>query len=256
MKNNSLGASSLTYTNGKVGCLLIHGFTGTPDELRELADYLSSKDITVHVPLLSGHGTVLEDLAQTTWLQWSADVRKAYHQLNQTCDEIFVGGLSMGGTLALHLATHQPVQGVISFAAPVTFENPKLRYIPLIKKFIRFYPKKDGPDIHDPDAKLKIRCYNQYPLEAVLQFRQLIEHTYDDLGEISAPLLVFHSKQDHTIPVKNAELILKQVASEDKQIRLLQNSFHIITMDYEKEDVKRETFEFIYAHSKILNKNE
>lgn len=253
MKNNFLGGSTITYTNGKVGCLLIHGFTGTPDELSELAEYLSSKEITVLVPLLSGHGTNPGELDRTTWKQWFADVRDAYHRLNESSDEIFVGGLSMGGTLALHLASHYPVQGIFTFAAPVLFDNPKIRYISLVKKFFKYYPKQGGPDIHNLEAKQKIRCYNQYPLRAVQQLQQLIRHTCDDLGEILAPILVIHSKQDHTIPYKNAELIINHVASKDKKIRFLENSYHVITMDYDKERIKRETFEFIYAHSKLLN---
>ena len=126
--------SPFFYKQGNVGCLLIHGFTGYPEEMRGLGQYLAQKGITALGVKLPGHGTKPEDLAGVTWLDWINEVHQTYTQLTQICDKVFVAGFSMGGTLALHLASHAPVAGVISMSAPVdrsSYKDPRIYLLPV-----------------------------------------------------------------------------------------------------------------------------
>ncbi|HZI76533.1 MAG TPA: alpha/beta fold hydrolase, partial [Gemmatimonadales bacterium] len=103
---------------GTRGCLLIHGFAGTPPEVRGLGSYLAARGYDVIGPLLAGHGITPEAMALTRWPDWFRSVEAALSTLRRDCKDIFVGGQSLGGTLALHLAaTHPELKGVIAMGA-------------------------------------------------------------------------------------------------------------------------------------------
>ncbi|MFQ5825343.1 MAG: alpha/beta hydrolase, partial [bacterium] len=237
---------------GAVGCLLVHGFTGSPNELLELAEYLSQKNITVSIPLLPGHGTYSADLFNYTWRDWFECVKVAYQDLLGKCEEVYVGGLSMGGTLALHLAAHYSVNGLISMSTAIELPTWKKVMIRNLNGIIKFHKKRGGEDVRDESAKSQLASYQRYPLKAADQLFLLLDHVQNDLPEISAPILILHSKFDNTIPFSNSELIYNSVGSLDKRKVDLEQSYHIITVDFEKEKVKEEVFNFIKSHSKIL----
>jgi carboxylesterase len=249
MKFKFLNKTSLTFKRGPVGCLLIHGFTSTPDEMLPLGEFLANHDLSVHISLLPGHGTTPAELARVKWTDWTRQVREDFWALQQTCDAVFVAGLSMGGTLALHLGSHHPVAGIITYAAPVEYYRPIFRWIPCVKNFYRYYPKKHGNDIGDPEMKKRIENYPVYPLPAILEFQKIVSHTFDDLPEIVAPTLVMHSNQDHTIPLNNADLILNRIRSREKQKIIFEKSFHLLTVDFDREQLQLETLKFIQNHN-------
>ncbi|MCI0512022.1 alpha/beta fold hydrolase, partial [candidate division KSB1 bacterium] len=171
MRWKSLNQQAIFELRGDIGCLLLHGFTGSPDEMQELGQFLTARQITVSIPVLPGHGQTPVDLLPIKWTDWVSCVRRELERLQAHCRHIFVAGQSMGGTLALHLATHQPVAGIITYAAPVTFAHRLLPWIPWIQKFYRYYPKKYGADVHDPEMKARLKHYPVYPLPAILEFQ-------------------------------------------------------------------------------------
>jgi len=247
----SLNSANISFDRpSSIGCLFFHGFTSTPEEFRELAQYLADEQISVEIPLLPGHGKTPAELSQTKWTDWVDCAREAYFNLRKNCQQLFVGGQSMGGTLALHLASHYPVNGILAYAAPIEFHHSLLRFIPLLKRFIRYYPKSQGNDVADEAAKSRLPAYQVYPLPAISEFQKLIKHTFFDVTEITAPILLMHSRQDHTIPLSSSELILGRVRSTEKKLVRLEKSYHLLTVDYEKEIVRRETLQFIrrFAH--------
>lgn len=238
---------------GPVACLLIHGFTGTSFEMKETAEFLAGHGVSCRVVLLPGHGTSEADLATKKWADWVEFLRENYHELREKYQEIFVLGQSMGGTLALHLATHVPVNGLITCAAPVRYRHRFLRFMPIARKFISFYPKRNGCDVRDKKMKAIYKTYPAYPLTAVAEFQNLLEHVHDDLPEITAPAKIFHSTRDRTIPSENAEIIWQKIRSEDKEKVILNESYHLLTLDVEREKVQQESLSFIRKHSKLLN---
>lgn len=250
MKFEALNKTSVSFKRGRTGCLLIHGFTGTPDEMLPLGEYLAAHDISINISLLPGHGRTPAELAHVKWTDWTRQVRNDFYDLKEACDEIFVAGLSMGGTLALHLGSHHPVAGIIAYAAPVKYYRPMFRIIPYVKNYYRYYPKKHGMDIGDVAAKKSVANYPVYPLPAILEFHKIVAHTFEDLPEIMAPTLLMHSKQDHTIPLENADKIINRISSIDKKKIVLEKSFHILTVDFEKEIVQQETLNFIRRNAK------
>src|SRR5256885_14377412 len=122
---------------GTRGCLLIHGFAGTPPEMRGLGEYLAADGYDVMGPLLAGHGLTPEAMALTRWTDWAASAQLAYETLRQDCTEGFVAGQSLGGTLALHLAATNPdVKGVVAIGAmgsPTYFRDWRIKGIGPLK---------------------------------------------------------------------------------------------------------------------------
>jgi carboxylesterase len=245
----SLNQEASFDLRGEVGCILLHGFTGSPAEMQALGHFLAEQQITVSIPVLPGHGQKPEDLLPIKWTDWVTCVREELERLQSHCRHIFVAGQSMGGTLALHLATHQRVDGIITYAAPVTFAHRLLPWIPWIQKFYHYYPKKYGTDVRDPESKARLKHYPVYPLPAILEFQKLIQHTFDDLNEITAPLCVMHSRQDHTIMPVNAELIMNSVRSLQKEQHWFQNSYHLLTVDVDKDEVQQFTLDFMRRYA-------
>jgi len=238
---------------GARGCLLIHGFAGTPPEVRGLGEELAANGYTVLAPLLPGHGTTPQDMARTRWTDWAAGAEEALHELERDCAAVFVGGQSLGGSLALHLAARHPlVRGVIAMGAmgsPRFFADWRLRYIGGLKYLLRWYqPASEDNDLGDPTALLSLHSYARRPtvcLESLLRFLRLLER---ELPEIRVPLLILHGRRDRTVPVANAPFILQTVRSPDKQLRWFERSGHAITVDLERQDVYAVTRQWLDAH--------
>ena len=119
------------------GCLLLHGFTSCPFELRLLGDYLQDEGYTVSIPLFPGHGTSPKDMKKYKWMDWYQSAKEALFELRKTCQTVYVIGLSMGGSIALHLAAHYEVDGIVALAPGLYLKN-KLSYLSYF--LYPFYP--------------------------------------------------------------------------------------------------------------------
>jgi len=230
----------------KSGVLLLHGFTSGPHEMKSVTEKLSGKGYSVSVPLLPGHGTTPEDLHKCTWFDWFEGAKKALFEMRERCDKIIVIGQSMGGTLALHLAAHYRFDGVVGLAPGLFFKEKRTCLLPLVSRILRFRKKNKGPDIHDQEERIRQKpySYNKDPLRAANQLRKMFLHVQNDLKEIYIPVMLMHSTQDHVIDYKSSEYIYNQVSSEHKKILTLNESYHVLTLDLEKEIVLREIEKF------------
>ncbi len=240
---------SFTFKGKKTGCVLIHGFTGTPWTLEELGAFLVQRNILVSIPLLPGHGTKPSDLIGISWKEWVEVCRLEVEKMQRRCDEVFLIGLSMGGTIALLLATEIVCNGVITLSAPVTLSSFVVKLLPFLHFFIRYWKKKPFSFPSSPPSQIG---YDRYPLEAVLEFIKLLDHVRNLLVDVNCPALVIHAKNDREINSLNAELIYNSISSTDKHKILLGSSDHIITKGVDKEMVEKEVFKFIRSHSAIL----
>jgi carboxylesterase len=225
-------------------CLLLHGLTGAPArDLRFLADYLSSRGISVVAPLLTGHGRTWKELETATAEAWQNDALAGLDDARSMGRNVFVAGLSMGGTLTLYLGEHRPeIAGLITVNAPVYMEDLKTRLVPLLRHFKK-NQVKGPPDMADTTAMLPDLGFNS--LEAVYQFERLMHGVRADLGMITQPLLSFRSTQDHVVPPRNAEYILEHVNSRWKSIVTLEHSYHCATIDYDREGIAAAIDQFI-----------
>lgn len=240
------GAEPLFRKGSRDGFLFIHGFTGAPYEGREIAERLHRElNLTVSVPLLPGHGTHPRDLLKVTWVDWYLHVREAYFNLQNLCSRIFVCGQSMGGALALHLASHHPVDGVITLAGAVFLKDWRLHLLPLARRLLTYQHKSKGPDIRNKELKQHVPSYPKYPIKSVDELLALLNHVRMDLMEVTAPALLIHSRKDRTVSYDNLDYIYRHIASPQKRKVTLEQSYHVISIDVEKEQVYQEIKQFI-----------
>ncbi len=234
--------------NKEVGILLVHGFTGSPASMRPWAEYLNQRGYTVKVPLLPGHGTTPHDLNLVKWQEWPAKVESDLQELLRTCRKVFICGLSMGGGTTLNIATRysEDLAGII-------LVNPMIhvKFVPhqLAWAISRFQKMRDsvGDDIKRPG--ITEYGYDALPAVGVYELLKMLHYTRKRLHDVTAPMLLFHSVDDHTLPVTNTEIVMKGVGSRQKQRIELVNSYHVATLDYDQEVIFENSRLFIESHS-------
>ncbi len=234
-------AEPFFFKGNQIGILISHGFVGTPQSVRFLGEQLASQGFTVYGVRLTGHGTHFKDLENCRYLDWIKDLENGLQFLQQYCKEIFVIGQSMGGTLTLNLVARFPeLKGAILLNAAITT-------IPVMEE----YRNKQTPrfiDETEPDIKAKDVAeitYRKVPLEAIKQLFTLMENTAEMLENVHCPLLAFQSVEDHVVPPKNTDYILANVQSNTKEIIPLFDSYHVASLDNEKEMIAEQCSQFI-----------
>jgi carboxylesterase len=244
-----LDPSPFFLEGGPLGVLLIHGFTGSPPEMRLVGDYLHRRGFTVSGPLLPGHGTTVEDMNRCLWADWTGHAERALTSLQDRCEMVFVGGLSMGSLLTLYLAAHHPeLPGVITYS-PAAWPANRLIYLtPILKHLIRKKPKSDDSDLTDPEADLRLWSYEENPAFAAHELLKLIRQVRRLLPQVRCPLLVIQGTFDQAIHPTSARRTYERAGSTDKGLVTLHNSGHCVTVDSEWEFVAEKTYQFIQAH--------
>jgi carboxylesterase len=230
--------------------LLIHGFTGSPPEMRLLGEYLNHHGLTVAAPLLPGHGTQVGDMNRCRWRDWTAHAESALDDLGARCDSVFVGGLSMGALIALYLAAgHPEIQGGALYAPAMRIAGRLLPLVPVAKHFLRTIAKSGRDDMSDPQASQRLWGYDEYPIPATHELLKLTRRVRRLLPQVRCPLLIVHSTQDTRIRPDSAAYVYEHAGAEDKELLTLHNSGHALTVDSEWEHVAERTYRFIEAHS-------
>jgi carboxylesterase len=237
-------AEPFSADGGRVGVLLSHGFTGSPTSMRPWGEFLAGHGLTVRVPRLPGHGTTWQEMNRTRWRDWYAEAEAALDDLLGRCDRVVVGGLSMGGCLALRLAQQRgrDVASVMLVNPAVASENRQLRAIPVLKWLVPSRPgigndiKKPGVDEH---------CYSRVPLKALHSMMQMWRQTCEDLPKVTQPLLMFRSAEDHVVEPLSARLIAQRVSSRDLDEHVLEDSYHVATLDNDAPAIFDESLKFI-----------
>jgi len=238
-------AEPFFFPGNRIGCLLIHGYTGAPKEMRWMGEYLGNLGYTVLGVRLAGHATQPEDMSRMRWQDWVTSVEDGYYMLKGWVDQVFVVGLSMGGILSLLFASQHPVSGVVAMSTPYALPNdPRLPFIRIISVFIPNV--KQGPsDWQNPEAAKDHVCYPYFPTRAVIQLRDLLSEMRSALPMVRVPVLLIHSKQDTGVVPHNAEQILAALGSQDKQLFWVENSGHVIPREPDRYLAFKTTNEFI-----------
>lgn len=236
-----------------LSALLIHGLTGTPHEMRYLGEQLAAAGIRVHAVRLAGHAGAPEELGAATHTQWYESVVEGFERLRAYGDPNVVIGLSLGAVLAARLAVDQreAVAGVVMLSPAFYLPFPirsALRIMRMASRFgdrIYFHSSR-GSDIHDAAAR-RIHPGNRLiPLRAALSLIELSDQVRPMLPEVVQPTVVIHSRRDHTCPFeKNVGFVMDRLGSAQKRAVALEESYHVITVDSEKDRVAQETLEFI-----------
>jgi len=237
----------------RVGCLLVHGFTGTPYEMRELGDRLAAQGYTVLAPVLAGHATTLDDMLPTRWTDWYASVTAAYDELRDQCDALFPIGLSLGASLALHLAAHRLVNGVVAVSAPFSIENhliPLFRVFPfLFSAFPVIQKNPNQSDTLDPTIRSKHPEYPAHPTRgAASLIFDFLPHLRNDLRDVRAPALLIQSRGDRSISAHSLDEFYARLGSREKETLWIERSGHLVLEDYSKEIAFEHILRFVQAH--------
>lgn len=250
------GAQPEFIRGGPIGCLCLHGFTASPDELRWLGRDLGSRGATVYIPRMPGHGTLPSDIARMKWRDWYAAALDGYHVIRAQCERVFVLGLSMGGMLSLLLASEQPVDGIIALAAPVYLQERILPYTRWLKHVVPYTTQASSLDFHQRLQAEQTRrgdplvgrvAYARWSTSGVSEVYALSKVIQARLPLVTAPLLLINSERDTTAPPLQADLIEQRVGSAVKVRHTLERSGHILTQDEEHEQVFRLVGDFIFG---------
>jgi carboxylesterase len=223
--------------------LVIHGFTGSPHGLRGLAEAFARAGFAVELPRLSGHGTTVEDLMGYSWPDWKREAEAAYQQLAERCRRVLVAGLSMGGTLAVTLcADHPEIAGLIVINPAV--EPPADSFLEMLDGAlaggVETIPAI-GSDIADPDS-VEL-SYDATPVAPLRSLMQAVQDLGGRLDQVRCPVLLFTSIQDHVVPPSASDLLAARASGPVQRV-LLERSFHVATLDYDKDEIERVATEF------------
>ena len=236
------------------GVLFIHGFTGTPAEIRYLGKGLSLRGIGAHCPLLEGHGTSVEDLSKTRWRDWLRSVEKKVESLEKiySPENFFIGGLSMGSLLAIHCYARNPGKfaGLIVMGAALRLQilaeyaigSYKLMRLPFDIKV----PKLGGPDVVDERVRSLIPSYMHHSIRAAVSLREFSRKVRrEDLSLLEGDVLLLHGKYDVTTPPANVELLRGEAEHARIRTKIFGRSGHLIPVDYDRDEVVECVADFV-----------
>lgn len=222
----------------RTGVLVCHGFTGNPNSTRPVGERLHREGYTVEVPLLPGHGTTVQDMARTRYADWRGAVEASLDDLASRCDGVVLVGLSMGGTIALDVASARPadVAGVVAINAQILDpEQPLAKLAPVLQHLAPIVPRDlaglPSDDIAKPGADE--RAYAKVPAKAARSLIRELPRIRAQLLDLSAPLLVAYAPQDHSVPARNSRAVLELAGSGDITELVLERSYHVATLDYD-----------------------
>ncbi|WP_069172459.1 alpha/beta hydrolase [Streptomyces griseus] len=238
------GAEPFRHEGGEVGVLLCHGFTGSPQSLRPWADRMADRGLTVSLPLLPGHGTRWQDMAVTGWQDWYAEVDRELRALRDRCRQVFVFGLSMGGALSLRLAAKHgdAISGLVLVNPANKVHGLSAYALPVARHVVR---TTKGLTSDIALAGSEEVGYDRVPLHAAHSVRTFFRLVDAELPQVTQPLLLLHSPQDHVVPPADSARILSRVSSTDVQEILLEQSYHVATLDHDAERVFDESCRFV-----------
>ena len=237
------GAEPFSHDGGPNGVLVVHGFTGNPGSMRSLAQAFAAEGYTVSLPLLPGHGTSVEEMLETSWDDWAGAAEAAYAELAGRVDKVVVAGLSMGGTLTCWLAAaHPEIAGIVCVNPAV--EPPAESFIEMMQATLDAGIDRIpgiGSDIAMPG--ISEGAYEGTPVAPLLSLITAQAELAPRLGDIRCPLLLLNSPQDHVVPPSSSDFLAERVSGPVERVTLAR-SYHVATMDYDREEIEQRAVEF------------
>ena len=228
----------------RIGVLVVHGFTGSPASMRPWAEDLAGRGYAVEMPLLPGHGTRWQHMNKVSWSDWVATVEGAFDKLAAENDVVVAVGLSMGGSLSLRLAADRgdELAGVVLVNAAVDTLRKDAVLLPVLKRFVPAFPGIRN-DIKKPG--MDEIAYPVIPLKAAYSMSGGWAELRRDLPKITIPVLYFRSKVDHVADISSSRALNAGLSSKDFEERVLENSYHVATLDNDAQRIFEESAEFI-----------
>ena len=262
-KPPKLDFSLLHEKKPEIAVLMFHGMTGSPFEMKKMAKALYAAGFDVYCDCLPGHGTSEIDIKCVTWKNWYDHAIERVEELSKEYPEIYLAGLCMGAALALGVAAAKVgnVKGVISLSTTLFLDGwtipPYRVFFPLgLHTIVRYYytfPEREPYGLKDERIRKKIAALQKgnsvaldnYPLSCTYELLKLSKYVRKRLANVKVPVLIIHSKEDDLTSTRSAKLVYNKISSADKEYIELENSYHLIVLDNDKDLVFNKSKEFI-----------
>ena len=238
------GAEPFAHDGGPWGVLVLHGFTGNPQSMRPLAITLAAEGYTVRLPLLPGHGTAVEDMIPTRWSDYAEAAEAAYRDLAGRCDAVALVALSVGGTLACWLAEHHPeISGMVVINP---FIDPPADSFREVLRGILDSGTEVAPGVGSDIAKEGSTelAYLGSPIAAALSLFDGIDGVAERLAQITCPVLLLSSRNDHVVPSSSGDVLVARVSGPIERV-WLEDSYHVATLDHDAQLIESRTVAFV-----------
>jgi carboxylesterase len=229
---------------GASSVLCLHGLSGTPYEVRPVAERLALRGFRCRGPVMAGHERSARELAGTSHEAWLEVARAEIEVLRRDSDRVFVVGLSMGGLVSLELAAAGLVDGVAVIGTPLRFSLALRWGVPFVKFVYPYLSKKNGSDIQEDEARARHPGFRAIPLASVHQLIRLQRRVERSLAGISVPILAAHGALDRTANPRDAKEILAEVNSLERELHICERSGHVATVDHDGAELSLRVAEF------------
>lgn len=261
------GADSFYHEHGSTGVLLLHGYSGSPNELRPMGQALHAAGYTVHGPLLAGHGGTMADLHGIRWQEWFASAEEGLRLLRASCEQVFVCGFSAGGLLALRLAAISrgaPPAGLIVMAPALILRGGRLLHATGLLKHVKpwFNPlanadfsspevraavREHAPhaDLDDPAVVEQVRQAARVPVASLHELARLQSEVWRNLRRITAPTLIMQGRHDRTVDPRSATEVAARIGTRDHHVVWFEHSGHQLPNEGERAAVWQTAIEWL-----------
>jgi carboxylesterase len=241
------GAESVfTIQDHAPGILLLHGFMGSPQEMSHLGDALIRDGYSISIPRLPGHGTSIDECIKTGSQDWLRAAHEAFLELRRQCPEIYIVGFSLGALLALLLAEKFDPARIVLIAPPHKIKSSEKNSIVAKLTGNNTVLQDQIKTVRDPDARENHICYNHpVPKKLMVQLNNCITRAGNICGDITIPSLILQSEKDTVLSKDSADFYYQNLASKDKEILTFSRSYHVLTLDFDRDAVNRAVLQFI-----------
>ena len=248
-------------TRGAV--LLFHGLTGNPFELKKYGQFLFNNGFDVYAPSLPGHGDKVDEIYTVKYQDWLDFGYSKFEELSEKYENVFISGLCMGAVLALALGIkyNNKIKGIISLSTTLFLDGWRLPwykcFMPIglatILRFYYSYPECDPHGIKNERTRAVIKKLlqksevgmNEFPMTGFYELMKLSKFVIKDLNKITSPTLLMHSKEDDLTSTKSANIVYDRISSKNKELIILNDSYHMVLYDNEKEYVFNTALKFL-----------
>lgn len=248
------GAEPFALGRGPIGCLLVHGFTSTPYDVRRCGAYLAAHGIAVEGVLLAGHGTRPEHLAETRLADWLETIRAGYRRLAAQCEQVFALGISLSGNFLLTLAPFTPFAGLILIGTPLRFRHERAYRTAyrVLRTLGREYQRKWYLQHLDPAIRSQRPTYDRFPLRCAPDCLAAIHWSKAALGNIRCPVLILQSTTDHAVDTRTVEEFRTRLGTNDVTVRWFADRYHVLIVDRGAEEVFTVIQQFMRERAAVL----
>jgi carboxylesterase len=218
--------------DGMIGCLLLHGFTGSPFEVEPLAAHLERHGWKISTPLLPGHGVTKQEMRKVSWKDWVKRAENELVGMIAECEVVYLVGFSMGGIIAAYLSTKYPVKKLVLLSAAVFYPNPTQ----FVENLSVTFKTRDQKTFRG-DLRRYWRKSLATPIRAVAHFRRLVRELRPMLDNVTVPTLIIQGGADDLVKPVSAQYIYERIQSEVKESCIFPDSNHMICHGRDQQEV-------------------